>query len=357
MTDTKSAAKPGQLKETERITQGAGPGRGPMGGGMVGQKASTFGPSAKRLVGQLRPQRLKVFLVLLLAVVSVALMSIGPRILGRATDLIFAGVLGRNIPEGVTQEQAAEALRAQGDVRQADLIANTDNLVPGQGVDFAAVGDVLMLVLVVYVVASLLAWLQGYILNDVVQATVRRMRADVEDKVNTLPLSYFDRQPRGELLSRVTNDIDNVSQSLQQTMSQLLTSLLTVVFVVVMMFTISWQLALVALVTVPVTMIVTGAVMKRSQGMFIDQWRRTGQAQRPHRGDLLGPRAGQGLRPPGGGRADLRRGERPAVRGVVRRSVRQRADHADDDVHREPQLRRHRGPRRDQGRQRVDQPR
>ena len=231
MTDTKSAAKPGQLKETERITQGAGPGRGPMGGGMVGQKASTFGPSAKRLVGQLRPQRLKVFLVLLLAVVSVALMSIGPRILGRATDLIFAGVLGRNIPEGVTQEQAAEALRAQGDVRQADLIANTDNLVPGQGVDFAAVGDVLMLVLAVYVVASLLAWLQGYILNDVVQATVRRMRADVEDKVNPLPLSYFDRQPRGELLSRVTNDIDNVSQSLQQTMSQLLTSLLTVVFV------------------------------------------------------------------------------------------------------------------------------
>ena len=143
--------------------------------------------------------------------------------------------------------------------------------------DFTAVGDVLLLVLAVYVAASLLAWLQGYLLNDVVQGTVRRMRADVEDKVNALPLSYFDKQPRGELLSRVTNDIDNISQSLQQTMSQLLTSLLTVVFVVVMMFSISWQLALVALVTVPVTMVVTGAVMKRSQGMFIDQWRRTGQ--------------------------------------------------------------------------------
>ena len=151
------------------------------------------------------------------------------------------------------------------------------DLVPGQGVDFTAVGHVLMLVLAVYVAASLLAWLQGYILNDVVQATVRRMRADVEDKVNALPLSYFDKQPRGELLSRVTNDIDNVSQSLQQTMSQLLTSLLTVIFVVIMMFSISWQLALVALVTVPITMFVTGAVMKRSQGMFIDQWRRTGK--------------------------------------------------------------------------------
>src|SRR4051812_33753747 len=172
-------------------------------------------------------------------------MSLGPRILGRATDLIFAGVLGTN---------------------------------PGsQGVDFTAVAHVLELVLAVYVVASLLAWLQGYLINDVVQGTFFRMRSEVEDKVNALPLSYFDQQPRGELLSRVTNDIDNISQTLQQTMSQLLTSLLTVVFVVAFMFSISWELALVALVTVPITMVVTGAVMKRSQRMFIDQWRRTGR--------------------------------------------------------------------------------
>ncbi|WP_323742548.1 ABC transporter ATP-binding protein [Nocardioides islandensis] len=272
-----SEQKSGTLKETERITQGPGPGRGPMGGGMVGQKASTFGPSAKRLVRRMAPEKTKASAVIALAVLSVALMSIGPRILGRATDLIFAGILGRKIPEGVTREQAAEALRERGDVRQADLIQNMKDLVPGQGVDFTAVGHVLMLVLAVYVAGSLLAWLQGYLLNDVVQGTVRRMRSDVEDKVNSLPLSYFDKQPRGELLSRVTNDIDNISQSLQQTMSQLFTSLLTVVFVVVMMFSISWELALVALVTVPITMVVTGAVMKRSQGMFIDQWRRTGK--------------------------------------------------------------------------------
>ena len=128
-----------------------------------------------------------------------------------------------------------------------------------------------------YVAASLLSWLQGFLLNDVVQRTIFRMRSDVEDKVHALPLSYFDQQPRGELLSRVTNDIDNISQTLQQTMSQLLSSLLTVVFVVAFMFSISWELALVALVTVPITMVVTGAVMKRSQGMFIDQWRRTGR--------------------------------------------------------------------------------
>jgi ATP-binding cassette subfamily B protein len=137
------------LKETERITQGPGPGRGPMGGGMVGQKANTFGPSAKRLVRQMAPEKTKAVLVVLLAVVSVALMSIGPRILGRATDLIFAGILGKNIPPGVTQDQAVDALRAQGDDRQADLIASMKDLVPGQGVDFAAVRNVLLLVLAV----------------------------------------------------------------------------------------------------------------------------------------------------------------------------------------------------------------
>ena len=181
------------------------------------------------------------------------------------------------MPDGTTQQQVVEGLQQQGDDKHASMIASMKHFVVGQGIDFTAVGHVLLLVLGVYVAASVLSWLQGYLLNDVVQGTVKRMRSDVEDKVNALPLSYFDQQPRGELLSRVTNDIDNISQTLQQTMSQLLTSLLTVVFVVVLMFSISWQLALVALVTVPITMVVAGQVMKRSQGMFIDQWRRTGR--------------------------------------------------------------------------------
>jgi ATP-binding cassette subfamily B protein len=216
-----------------------------------------------------------------LAVASVGLMSLGPKILGRATDLIFAGFtsnqLEGKVPDGTTQQQVVAGLQQGGDDKQASMIASMNHFVVGQGIDFAAVGQVLLLVLGVYVAASLLSWLQGYLLNDVVQGTVKRMRSDVEDKVHALPLSYFDQQPRGELLSRVTNDIDNISQTLQQTMSQLLTSLLTVVFVVVLMFSISWQLALVALVTVPITMVVAGQVMKRSQGMFIDQWRRTGK--------------------------------------------------------------------------------
>ncbi len=265
-----------RMKETERIQQGPGPGRGPFGGGMVGQKAQSFGPSAKRMVARLAPERTKAIGVLVLAVASVTLMAIGPRILGYATDLIFSGLIGSKLPAGMTKDQAVAALRARGESQFADMVSAMD-VVPGQSVDFGAVGRVLMIVLGVYVVASLLAFLQGYLLNDVVQGTVLRMRSDVEDKVNSLPLGYFDKQPRGELLSRVTNDIDNVSQTLQQTMSQLLTSLLTVVAVLTMMFWISPLLALVALISVPLSMGVTAAVMKRSQRLFIDQWRRTGR--------------------------------------------------------------------------------
>jgi ATP-binding cassette, subfamily B, multidrug efflux pump len=277
--ETSAPAKPqtGTLKETERVVQGPGFGRGPFGGGMVGQKSMTFGPSAKRLIGRMRPFRVKATFVVLLAVVSVSFAVMGPKILGRATDLIFAGLFGRQIPEGVTQQQAADGLRADGQGQLADLVAHLDHVVPGQGVDFSALASVLGLVLAVYVASALAAWLLAYLLNDVVQGTIYRMREEVEDKVNRLPLRYFDRQPRGELLSRVTNDIDNVSQTLQQTMSQLLQSLLTVVGVLAMMFWISPLLALVALVIVPVTMVVTGGIMKRSQGLFIQQWRRTGK--------------------------------------------------------------------------------
>jgi ATP-binding cassette, subfamily B, multidrug efflux pump len=268
--------KPGTLKETERIEAGPGPGRGPMGGGMVGQKASSFGPSARRLVRRMAPYRAKALAVIALTVVSVLATAVGPRILGRATDLIFSGVIGGRLPDGLTRDQAVELLRRRGDDQVADMVSGMD-VVPGQGVDFAAVGEVLLLVLGIYVAAAALGWLAGRILNDVVQGTVRRMRADVEDKVHRLPLAYIDRQPRGELLSRVSNDIDNVSTTLQQTLSQLLTSLLTVVAVLGMMFWISPVLALVALVSVPISMLVTGAVMKRSQGMFVQQWRRTGR--------------------------------------------------------------------------------
>ncbi|HET6560830.1 MAG TPA: ABC transporter ATP-binding protein [Marmoricola sp.] len=263
----------GRMKETERVVQA----RGPFGGAIVGQKSMEFGPSARRLVRRMGPERLKAAAVIVLAVVSVALTVAGPRILGVATDLVFSGFVGRSLPAGATQEEAAAQLRAQGEGTFADMVAAMDHLVPGQGVDFEAVAMVLLGAVLVYVLAAVAGLAQGYLLNDVVQATVFRMRADVEEKIHRLPLSYFDQQPRGELLSRVTNDIDNISQSLQQTMSQMLTSLLTVVGVLSMMFWISPTLALVALVTVPLAMFVTTRIMRRSQGMFVQQWRRTGQ--------------------------------------------------------------------------------
>ncbi len=274
---TPDKAMPGKtMKETERVQGGpGGPGRGPMGGGMVGQKALALGPSTRRMVARMRPERAKALAVVGLAVLSVTLMALGPRLLGRATDLVFAGYLGRRVPSGTTQREAVASAADSGDSALAGVLSSVD-FVPGEGVDLGAVGQVLLLVLALYAAASLLGWLQGYLLNDVVQSTVRRMRADVEDKVHRLPLPYFDRQPRGELLSRVTNDIDNVSQTLQQTMSQLLSSLLTVIAVLSMMLWISPLLALIALVSVPVSMWLATTIMKRSQHQFIAQWRRTG---------------------------------------------------------------------------------
>jgi ATP-binding cassette, subfamily B, multidrug efflux pump len=257
--------------------------RGPAGGGppwarlgQPGEKAESFGPSARRLVGRLAPERLGVLGVLALGVVGVSLSVVGPVVLGRATDLIFAGVLGRGLPAGTTTAEAAAAARAAGDDTVATLI-ESQGVVPGVGVDFAALGRVLLLVVALYVVASLLLWLQGRTLTGIVQRTVARLRRDVEDKLHRLPPAYVDARPRGELLSRVTNDIDNVSQSLQQTMSQLLVSLLTLVGVLVMMVLISPLLALVALLTVPVSMWLTKAVARRSQAQFVAQWRHTGE--------------------------------------------------------------------------------
>jgi ATP-binding cassette, subfamily B, multidrug efflux pump len=243
--------------------------------GMPAEKSMTFGPSAKRLLARLRPQRSLVLVVIALAVASVTLSVLGPKILGHATDIIFAGFIGKRLPADRTLQQAVEAARARGDNNFADLISSM-NVVPGAGIDFTALAHVLLLVLALFVAASVLSWLQGYLLNGIVQNTVLRLRADVEDKLNRLPLPYFDKQPRGELLSRVTNDIDNISTSLQQTLSQLLTSLLTVIGVVTLMFVISPVLALIALVTIPVSMWVTKTIAKRSQKQFIAQWKHTG---------------------------------------------------------------------------------
>ncbi|MBA3293497.1 MAG: ABC transporter ATP-binding protein [Geodermatophilaceae bacterium] len=243
--------------------------------GQPGEKSMDFGTSAKRLIGRLRPELAYVYAVIALAVVSVVLTVIGPLLLGRATDIIFSGVIGADLSPGATTAEAVAAARASGNDSFADMLSQM-SVVPGQGIDFSALRDVILLAVGLFVLASLFTLVQGRLLNALVQRTIFRLRSDVEDKLNRLPLPYFDKQQRGEILSRVTNDIDNVSQSLQQTLSQLLTSLLTVVGVVVMMFVVSPLLALVALVTIPVSMLLTKAIAKRSQKQFIAQWTHTG---------------------------------------------------------------------------------
>ncbi len=239
-------------------------------------RSRNFSGTVSRLLRRLTPQRGLTVAVLVLSMLGIGIGVVGPRILGHATDLLFNGVIGRQLPAGLTKQQAIEAARARGDTTFADLISGM-NVVPGQGIDFAAVGRTLLLALGLYLVAALLVWIQARLLNVAVQRTMVALRSDVEDKVHRLPLSHFDSRQRGELLSRVTNDVDNIQTSVSMTISQLLSSVLTVVAVLAMMLTISPLLALITVATVPLSLWITRTVTRRSQKLFLAQWRNTGR--------------------------------------------------------------------------------
>ncbi|MGW1468609.1 ABC transporter ATP-binding protein [Streptomyces sp. NPDC002308] len=253
----------------------AGPG-GRMMAGAPASKSADFKGSAKRLLGRFGTEKSSLYLMLCAGVLSVGLSVVGPKILGAATDLIFGGVIGRSMPEGATKAQAIQALRDKGDGAMADLLSGVD-FTPGQGIDFTSVGHVLLAVLAVYVGAGLLMLVSTRLSIRMINRVVFRLREDLQTKLSRLPLSYFDQKQRGEVLSRATNDIDNISQTLQQTMGQLINSLLTIVGVLVMMFWISPLLALVALITVPLSVVVASRVGKRSQPHFVQQWKVTGK--------------------------------------------------------------------------------
>ncbi|MFW0772914.1 ABC transporter ATP-binding protein [Paenarthrobacter nitroguajacolicus] len=255
-----------------------GPGRGGPFAGMniPAEKASNFSASARRLLGTLRPERFWLTLVLVFAVVSVALSVIGPRLLGEGTNLIFAGVVSKELPAGASKAEVIAGLRASGEDSKADMLSAM-TLTPGVGIDFGALASLLLWALALYVLASAFGWMQAYVLNGVVQRTVYSLRERIEAKIHRLPLRYFDSIQRGELLSRVTNDVDNISQSLQQSISQVVSSLLTVLGVLVMMFLLSPLLALIALVTIPLTLGTTLLIAKRSQKLFVAQWKNTGE--------------------------------------------------------------------------------
>ncbi|MDQ0683708.1 ATP-binding cassette subfamily B multidrug efflux pump [Streptomyces achromogenes] len=253
---------------------------GPMGRMMAGtgpeNRSLDFKVSGRRLLAQFKPERLTLCVMLFCVVLSVGLNVVGPKILGRATDLVFAGIVGREMPAGATKEQALDAMRERGDTSVANMLRSTD-FTPGKGIDFGSVGEVLLVAVGVFLVAGLLMAGATRLVNRAVNRTMFRMREDVQTKLSRLPLSYFDKRQRGEVLSRATNDIDNIGQTLQQSMGQLVNSLLTIVGVLAMMFWVSWLLALVALVTVPLSAVVATRVGKRSQPHFVQQWRSTGK--------------------------------------------------------------------------------
>ena len=252
-------------------------GGGPMGMAMGASdaKAQDFRASVRRFSGRLRPERWLILLVILLASTSVFLAVLGPKLLGNATNVIFEGIVARQIPSGMTQDQAVAALEASGQSDQADMLAAM-TVTPGQGVDFAALARILALVVVVYVLSSVLSWAQNYIMAGVTQRTMYRLREETDVKLGRLPLKYFDTASRGDVLSRVTNDIDNIANTLQQTLTQLITAVLTVIGVLAMMFWISPLLAVISLLTVPLSFFVTMAIAKRSKPHFTAQWKWTG---------------------------------------------------------------------------------
>jgi ATP-binding cassette subfamily B protein len=266
-----------------------GPPRGPMGGGMFGRgpmggmppaaKARDFRGSLGRLIGELRPERARVVVVLVLAVLSVTASVVGPKLLGNATNILFEGVIGKQLgerlPPGTTQDQLEAFLRSAGQGQIADMLSGM-HVVPGVGVDFGALAGILALVAAIYVVSALFGWASAYIIAGVAQRTVYRLRREVDQKLARLPLRYFDGHPRGDTLSRVTNDLDNIGNTLQQTMTQAITSVLTVSGVLIIMFTISPLLAVISLLVVPSAIGLTVLIARRSQREFVAQWDRTG---------------------------------------------------------------------------------
>ena len=276
-TGTSTAVGPDELSEEDlKLAAETQASSGDWHDGPPPGKAEAFWPSFKRMVGLLGAYRVSLVVVALAAVGTVVLAVAAPKVLGQATNVIFEGVVSTMLPAGTTKAQAIEALRARGMDDFATMLSAMD-VIPGAGIDYTRLGRILTVVLGLYVGSGLLNWLQGWLINHITIKALYRLRAQVEDKVHRLPLSYFDTVQRGELLSRLTNDVDNVTNTLQQSLSGALTAILTVVGVLGMMFSISWKLALVALIMFPLMGVVFGVIGPRSQKAFTHQWARTGK--------------------------------------------------------------------------------
>ena len=255
-----------------------GRGGGPMGPGRppVGAKANQFGPSAKRLLGRFRTQKAGLSLVLGFTVISQILSVFGPKILGEATNEIFSGLIGGKLPAGMSKEAVVEMLRSRGQDQFADLVSGMD-LIPGVGIDFTAVTHIILTVVGLYLGAAIFQWFSGYVMSGIAQNMVYELRREVQEKLQRVPMKFVDGQSRGDLLSRVTNDIDNIGNTFQQGLSQMLSSIVSIVGTLAIMFWISPLLAIVSLIVVPASLVMTAIIGKRSQKEFASQWLETGK--------------------------------------------------------------------------------
>ena len=244
-------------------------GRGPMMGGVPTEKPKDIAGTLRRLVEYLKPERLRFLVVLILAVASTALSVIGPKILGKATTKLGEGIYARYyyyIRYWMAIQKKMPAATIEQLRRQPIIMF-----------DFHYIGRILLLLLVLYLFSALCLYVMGYVMSSVSQITVYRMRNDVKEKLDRLPLKYFDQHTYGDILSRVTNDMDNIATTLQQSLTQLITALVTVIGILIMMLTISPLLTLIALVTLPASSIVAAIIAKNSQKFFADQQRYLGQ--------------------------------------------------------------------------------
>lgn len=267
------------MSDEKRPTSETQP-RGMMGQGgrrgmMPGEKPKDFSGTVKRLLAYFKPEMIGLIIVVILTITSVVFTVYAPRILGNATNELFKGIVSKQLPPGVTKDQVIAMLKARGQDQFAEMISNMD-LVPGAGVDFGAIGKILLTLAVIYLLAALFRWLQQYIMAGVSQRTVYRLRRDVDQKLQRLPLKYYDSHPHGDILSRVTNDVDNIAHTLQQTITQMLSSIVTVIGVLIMMFKISTLLSWISLAVIPVSLVITLLIARQSQKQFIRQWNSTG---------------------------------------------------------------------------------
>ena len=236
--------------------------------GMPTQKAKDFKGTLKRLLSYFMPEMVLLIVVLVAAIISTVFSIVGPKILGMATTRLFEGLLAK--------------FKVYGEIKG---IQHAEQLHPGlhlplptmPGVDFGYIGGILLFLLGLYLISAIFGYVQQYVMAGVAQRTVYRMRREVDEKLSRLPLKYFDSRTHGEILSRAVNDMDNISSTLQQSLTQFITSLVTFLGVLVMMLTISWILSLIIIVTLPLSLLCTVGIAKRSQNYFRGQQRALGE--------------------------------------------------------------------------------